>query len=221
MKQRKLYNFKKANWKSLNLELSHINWKKVICHKDIHTAWRDFKFVLNYSVKKYIPTITSKSRNQPPWYDSEMHHLNLRKNRLHRKAMHGTEMDKENYRQCRREFKSKIENKIQSNLDINTNKGDISKKFWAHVKATAKSTRIPETVNYKNTYSSKSKNKADLFNSFFYDQFSSPSKYNINIHFNSTREPHINMSTEMVYDILKKISIVIKLQVQMALMVMF
>ena len=135
-----------------------------------------------------------------------MHHLNLRKNRLHRKAMHGTEIDKENYRQYRREFKSKIENKIQSNLDINTNKGDISKKFWAHVKATAKSTRIPETVNYKNTYSSKSKNKADLFNSFFYDQFSSLSKYSININFNSTREPHINMSTEMVYNILKNIN---------------
>ena len=67
VKRRKLYNFKKANWTSLNLELSHINWKKVICHKDIHTAWRDFKFVLNYSVNKYIPTITSKSRNQPPW----------------------------------------------------------------------------------------------------------------------------------------------------------
>ena len=63
IKSRKLYNFKRANWKSLNSELRRINWKKVICYKDIHMAWRDFKFILNSTVNKHIPIITSKSKN--------------------------------------------------------------------------------------------------------------------------------------------------------------
>ena len=101
-KSRNLYNFKRADWNSLNLDLKRTNWKKVICYKDIHIARRDFKFVLNSTVNKHIPTITSKSKNQSPWYDIEMHHLNLKKDKLHRKAMNGTEMDRENYRQSRK-----------------------------------------------------------------------------------------------------------------------
>ena len=61
-KRRKLYNFKKANWKSLNDELSRINWKEIICYKDIHVGWNVFKSVLKTTVDKHIPTITSKSR---------------------------------------------------------------------------------------------------------------------------------------------------------------
>lgn len=90
---------------------------------------------------------------------------------------------------------------MQSNLEIDTNsdKGDISKKFWAHVKATSKQSRIPESVKYKNTFKSEAKDKANLFNSFFYDQFSSPSDYNIKMNFDCPGNfSEINVSKELV-----------------------
>ena len=57
----------------------------------------------------------------------------------------------------------------------------IKKKFWSYFKATSNSCRIPETVHYGFKYRSKSVDMANLFNKFFSDQFSSPSKYDIDI----------------------------------------
>ena len=47
------------------------------------------------------------------------------------------------------------------------------------------STRIPETVWYKNKFRSKPIDQANLFNEFFSDQFSLESKYNIEIDMDS------------------------------------
>ena len=42
----------------------------------------------------------------------------------------------------------------------------ISKRFWSHLEATSKSTRIPESVHYHNRYRNvpKSKDKSELLN---------------------------------------------------------
>ena len=57
----------------------------------------------------------------------------------------------------------------------------ISKKFWKYAKSKTNSTRIPETVWYKNQFRSKPIDQANLFNEFFFDQFSLESKYDIEI----------------------------------------
>ena len=62
----------------------------------------------------------------------------------------------------------------------------VSKKFWKYVKSKSKSTRIPETMNYKNRYRTKPVDQANLFNEYFYEQFCDESSYDIDI----------NMSTE-------------------------
>ena len=57
----------------------------------------------------------------------------------------------------------------------------ISKKFWKYVKYKTNSTRIPETLWYKNKFRNKPIDQANLFNEFFFDQFSLESKYDIKI----------------------------------------
>ena len=54
--------------------------------------------------------------------------------------------------------------------------GRITKKFWSYVKAIANSTRIPERVYLGNTFKSNSLDKSELFNTFFYNQFSQENK---------------------------------------------
>ena len=57
----------------------------------------------------------------------------------------------------------------------------ISKKCWKYVKSKTNSTKIPETVWYKNQFRSKPIDQANLFNEFFFDQFSLESKYDLEI----------------------------------------
>ena len=53
----------------------------------------------------------------------------------------------------------------------------ITKKFWPHVKSNSKSSRLPETMHLHNKFRNKSSESAELFNSYFYEQFSGPSNY--------------------------------------------
>ena len=57
----------------------------------------------------------------------------------------------------------------------------ITKKFWSYAKASSANTRIPESVNLHNTHKSKHLEQAELFNQYFYNQFSDESKYDISI----------------------------------------
>ena len=53
----------------------------------------------------------------------------------------------------------------------------ISKKFWTYVKRASKPKRIPKILTCGSTISSDTKTKADMFNKFFYEQFSERSMY--------------------------------------------
>ena len=62
--------------------------------------------------------------------------------------------------------------------------------------------RIPETVFVKGKASSDPKTKADMFNNFFYNQFSSASNYDIDIDFNIEESFEIDFNVDKVNDIL-------------------
>ena len=70
---------------------------------------------------------------------------------------------------------------MRLNVEDESDTSLISKKFWKYVKSKTNSTRIPETVWYKNKFRSKPIDQANLFNEFFSDQFSLESKYDIEI----------------------------------------
>ena len=91
------------------------------------------------------------------------------------------------------------------------NRNQLTKKFWTHVKSASKSTRIPETVFVKGKASSDPKTKADMFNIFFYNQFSSASNYDIDIDFNIDESFEIDLNVDEDNDILTNL-IVIKLK---------
>ena len=59
----------------------------------------------------------------------------------------------------------------------------IKKKFWSFFKSTSNSCRIPETVHYGSKFRSNDFDVGNLFNKYFSDQFSSPSKYDIAINY--------------------------------------
>ena len=81
-----MYNFKKANWHYLNIELKHVNWNYVLKYCDPVTGWNRLKSILSHLSDIHIPKITVKSQFQPPWFDSDLHKLCLNKERLRKNS---------------------------------------------------------------------------------------------------------------------------------------
>ena len=67
---------------------------------------------------------------------------------------------------------------MRDNLYNEDDPGLITKEFWSHVKSNSKSSRLPETMHLDDTFRNKPSEKAELFNNYFYEQFSGPSIYN-------------------------------------------
>ena len=143
--KRKMYNFKKANWEDLNKDLRQVNWNMHLKYQDTSTAWNIFKSILSRLCDKHIPKITIKSQFQPPWFDSDIHKLCLKKERLRQKFnVSKNPVDMEKFKLARKSFKAAVQAKMRSNFEDKSDPGLISKKFWSHVKSTSNSTRIPE-----------------------------------------------------------------------------
>ena len=74
---------------------------------------------------------------------------------------------------------------MRDNILTDGNSSDLlTKKFWSHVKSKSRSSRIPETVHLGDTFRSNTLDQAELFNDYFYNQFTLPSYYNTPVNFN-------------------------------------
>ena len=94
-----------------------------------------------------------------------------------------------------------------SNFDDQDDPALISKKFWSHVKSMSKSSRIPGTVNYHGRFRNNPKDRAEIFNEFFEEQFSDASNYDIDIDFSNDTVNNIKFSTSRIRTILKNINV--------------
>ena len=83
----------------------------------------------------------------------------------------------------------------------------ISKRFWRYVKSTSNSYRIPETLSLDITTSSDTSVQANLFNQYFYSQFSNESNYNIDMNFENDNDFSISFSTSRVQNQLKNLNV--------------
>ena len=74
-----------------------------------------------------------------------------------------------------------MKRKMRANLNDPSNPNAITKKFWSYVKSNSNSTRIPLQVHRTNMHANDDQKRADLFNTYFYDQFSEASTYQTDI----------------------------------------
>ena len=185
--KRKVYDFSKADWKNLNFDLKRVNWDTYMSMQDPHISWPVFKEVLSKLCDVYIPKKSVRYQFQPPWFDSDCDKILSEKEKWRAKSQSdsGTEEDHEMYRSLRRKYKKIVNEKMRLNVVDESDTSLISKKFWKYVKSKSKSSRIPETVRYNNRFRTKPLDQANLFNEYFYDQFSDASLYEIDIDINA------------------------------------
>ena len=185
--KRKVYDYSKADWKSLNFELKRINWNNYMNMQDPHISWLVFKEILLKLCDNHIPKKSVRYQFQPPWFDTDCDKILGEKEKWRAKAQSdsGTEEDHEMFRKYRSKFKKIMNEKMRLNVVDESDPSLISKKFWKFVKSKSKSSRIPETIRFKNRYRTKPLDQANLFNEFFYEQFSDESSYEIDIDMSS------------------------------------
>ena len=78
---------------------------------------------------------------------------------------------------ARKKFVKTVKEKQRANFEDSEDPGIVPKKFWSHVKFSSNSIRIPEIVSYAKRIRNNASDQAELFNEFFYDQFSCSSTY--------------------------------------------
>ncbi len=207
--KREALNFKKANWSALNSDLGAVNWEHILTG-DIETAWATFKETLECSIERHIPKIKIGGKPQPPWFDAEIHQACRRKERLHSVYKGTTDPSLRAQRyfkfsNSRSEFKNLVTSKLSTSFEDNDDPNKITKKFWSYVKATSNNTRIPELVHLDGVYKNASLDQANLFNTFFYQEFSNPSRYDIPIE-SDNHALDIDFSTYRISSILSKLN---------------
>ena len=220
--KRKIYNYKRANWEALNHDLRHVQWNALLSRCDAHEAWFRFKTTFQLYIDKHIPKVTVKSSTTPPWFDSEIHNMCCEKERARKKFKQTqNESDNNKFKTYRKNIKKKIKEKMRSNFDDDLCPDAITKKFWSFVKSSSKSSRLPQTMVYKNRFRNNSLDIASLFNDFFYDQFTEHSRYDLNIEYDN--DPFINFKIyhSIVRKLLLNIAIKIKVKSLMVSVVRF
>ena len=206
--KREIYNFKKAEWSKLNESLHNVPWHGLLNDSnDIETNWHNFKTHLFKCIDTHIPKIKISSEFEPPWFDSDTFNLCREKERL-RSVYKKTKSDDAymKFSAKRREFKNLAQQKMRDNFDDINDPLSISKKFWSYVKSCSNSHRIPHNINYDNCHKTEPKEKAELFNEFFCDQFSEASKYNICIDKLNCPEFEIDFDIMEICNLLRNIN---------------
>ena len=173
LQKKKVYNYSKANWREFNFALRHINWDRLIGCLDPQSAWDCFQKILNNLCETHIPKRNVNNQFQLPWYDTECDKILREKEKWRKKDTEsGSESDLDKFRQCRKNFKRIMNEKMRLNFEDSSDNSIISKKFWKHVKCKCKSTRIPETIKFGDQFRYKPLDQANLFNTYFFSQFS-------------------------------------------------
>ena len=209
--KRKILNFKKANWGALNSDLNSIEWHGLLDCVEPELAWLAFKKILLALSKRHIPVITVKSNFTLPWFDSDCFEAYRDKERAHKTLKkptddEGVKLQREiKFKHKRSVFKQVCNQKMRDNLYNSDDPALITKKFLSHVKSSSKSGRLPETMRYKGKYRNKPIDKAELFNSYFFDQFSCPSQYIIDIDWTNDKLFDIDFSQSKILQLLRNI----------------
>ena len=142
-----------------------------------------------------------------PWFDSECYEAYRDKQRSHKKfKQNSNEKNELSFKSKRSFFKNLCSKKMKDNLYNEEDPELITKKFYSHVKASSKSNRLPECMNLNGCFRNKSIDKAELFNQYFSEQFSSRSDYKLNIDWSNDSSFNIDFCHRKIRKLLLKIN---------------
>ena len=203
--KRVCYNYKNVNWERLNHELQHTDWDALLNCTEPEIGWKKLKDKLFNVTDKYVKKCSVKTDGQDPWFDSDCYDAWRKKIRLH-KDRHKSDRAEIAFTLARKNFKNVVAQKMRETLNESDDSALITKKFWSYVKSKTASQRIPEFVSFKGIVRNCPEDQANLFNEFFFEQFSEASIYDIDIDYSNDWRFDIEFDHQRVRKILSNIN---------------
>lgn len=213
---RAVYDFKNADLQGLRECLSRTPLD--LAALNINICWQEWKDLFLTAVDEFVPTKFVREKTSPPWIDSEVKHLirkkytalrSFRKNRTpHRKkALRDLTIKIKDLIKCKhRDYLRKVQDSFANNPKI----------FWSYSNAVLHKKVLPSTVLHNGFTAKSSKEKADIFNSYFLSTFLPKSQANNFTSNNSTPKtntqmPVISISVDEVLLCLKSLVLMVYL----------
>ena len=171
--KRSVYNFKIANWSRLKQVLSHIPWELGHVPDDVNTSLSNWCESLNSAVNDHIPKRIFRCVHDPPWINKEVLPLLKQKNIQRKKSRTSRNpVDIAKFKQLRRESKILIAKKKRDQANkLKKSVFENPKRFWSYVKSSTRSSQSPNFLRNGQTYTTDSREKANLLNAFFHSVF--------------------------------------------------
>ncbi|KAG7305644.1 hypothetical protein JYU34_009744 [Plutella xylostella] len=145
------YDFRKANYTLLNIDLNAVNWKNAIGHdEDVNVMLDKFYAILNNLIDKHVPKKKKLNHKYPVWYNCNLKKLIKEKYKLHaRYKKHKNPLDYLYYSELRILCHKNI--KICYNIYLKSIEDSICshniKAFWSFLKNKRKTIEaIPSTM---------------------------------------------------------------------------
>lgn len=202
---RTVLNYRKANWLGLREAIVASNLNRLIdsCNENVELACTLWSNKLQELVNKFIPKHVIKNINSPPWIDGEVVHMSNKKETARRKAHRiNSENSWANYKKIRNKLRNLTNSKyikyISDSVDFIASN---PKRMWSLIRAKCKNKSIPDTVHHAGNKADNAKQKATIFNGFFFSNFTSDSDDMTYPDINVTNDPSLRNVTVHVADI--------------------
>lgn len=167
----KKFNFRKADYDRICLELESINWN-FIDNSNLTQSVEKFYKIVDNIIEKYTPLVKRKGKF-PFWYSKELRDLIKKKERCHRKWKRtksaSAYIEFSNTRaQCKTGIETCHKKYIES---LQTNIKQNIKLFWSYTKSRKQSNSYPSLFKHNDSVYSDPQIICDLFSSHFQSTF--------------------------------------------------
>ena len=167
-------NYSRANWTAFKSDILNSNLISFIQEcADVNLCCTHWTDTLAKFIDKHIPKIKIKNSNTPPWIDGDVLNLSNHKESARRRAnLVNTDQSWAKYKKLRNKLKTLTKSKYLNYINTISNSiSSNSKRFWGVIKNKTKSRFIPESIFYNTLTGTNSVDKANIFNTFFFNNF--------------------------------------------------
>lgn len=172
--KRAVFNFKKANWTGLKEVLVNTPFDTCFVTEDIDASLSNWCDLFLSIVHNHIPKCSSRNVYDHPWIDEELLALIKKKNTQRKKLLrtkHPAVLEK--FKLLRRQTKKLISKKKRDHANkLRESMFENPKRFWSFLKSSTKTNQTPNFIRNGQSFTTDSRNKANLFNKFFHSVFS-------------------------------------------------
>ena len=165
------YNWRKADYDAMKSEINVIKWDDKLTG-DIEHNWNEFKKLINESIEKHVPKVTTHNdSSKPMWFNGQIKRLLNKKTRLYKRMkITGREEDIQNYKTTAKETKKAIQ-RAKRKIEVNISKksgNEGKRKFNSYVKdKLGKKSGIGPLINEERKAVTNPTEIAEMLNNYF------------------------------------------------------